>query len=140
TAQRQPTGVGLLVGGRDPRSWVPANYIQFLRIDGTELGDPVRDQKEISGRIGDIIRLLDETLEAHISVGLDISGGPVAQPEPNYPLTALQQLTRNAVLHRTYEGTNAPVRVYWYNDRVEILSPGGLFGQVRPETFGQPGV
>ncbi len=52
----------------------------------------------------------------------------------------MQQLVRNAVLHRTYETTNAPVRVYWYSDRIEIHSPGGLYGQVNPENFGQPQV
>ena len=49
---------------------------------------------------------------------------------------ALQQLTRNAVMHRSYEGTNAPVKVYWFDDRVEIQNPGGPYGQVTPENFG----
>ncbi len=44
---------------------------------------------------------------------------------PDYPLVALQQLVRNAVMHRAYEITNAPVRVTWFRDRVEIQSPGG---------------
>jgi len=26
--------------------------------------------------------------------------------------------------------------VYWYADRVEIQSPGGLYGKVTPENFG----
>jgi ATP-dependent DNA helicase RecG len=58
----------------------------------------------------------------------------------DYPLAALQQLVRNAVMHRSYEGNATPVRVTWYEDRVEILSPGGLYGLVTPQTFGQPGV
>jgi ATP-dependent DNA helicase RecG len=52
----------------------------------------------------------------------------------------LQQLTRNAILHRSYETTAAPVRLTWYNDRVEIYSPGGPYGVVTVENFGQPGV
>ena len=40
-------------------------------------------------------------------------------------MEALHQITRNAVMHRTYEVTNAPVHVYWFNDRIEVLSPGG---------------
>ncbi len=28
----------------------------------------------------------------------------------------------------------------WYADRLEIISPGGPFGQVTPENFGQPGI
>ncbi|MEB3358000.1 MAG: ATP-binding protein [Synechococcales bacterium] len=50
---------------------------------------------------------------------------------------ALQQLVRNAVMHRSYEETNAPTRVYWFSDRIEIQNPGGLFGQVNRRNFGQ---
>ncbi len=52
----------------------------------------------------------------------------------------MQELVRNAVINRTYEASNAPIKVYWYSNRVEIISPGGPFGQVSPETFGQPNV
>lgn len=44
------------------------------------------------------------------------------------------------MLHRTYEGTNAPVRITWFSDRIEIQSPGGPFGQVNRENFGTAGV
>ena len=40
-----PTVLGALVLGKDPRRYVPGAYVQFLRIDGTELTDPIRDQK-----------------------------------------------------------------------------------------------
>ena len=43
-------------------------------------------------------------------------------------------------MHRTYENTNAPIRVYWFNDRIEIHSPGGPFGLVTIENFGTPGI
>ena len=39
-----------------------------------------------------------------------------------------------------YEGTNAPVRITWFSDRIEIQNPGGPFGQVNRENFGQPGI
>jgi ATP-dependent DNA helicase RecG len=32
------------------------------------------------------------------------------------------------------------VRVTWYDDRMEIVSPGGPFGEVTRENFGMPGV
>jgi len=41
-------------------------------------------------------------------------------------------------LHRNYETSHAPARVYWFNDRVEIHSPGGPFGQVNEQNFGRP--
>jgi ATP-dependent DNA helicase RecG len=32
------------------------------------------------------------------------------------------------------------VRLSWFSDRIEILSPGGPFGQVTTENFGRPGI
>ena len=66
--------------------------------------------------------------------------GPVETRRQPYPPAALQQLVRNAVMHRTYEATNAPVRVTWFDDRIEIMNPGGPYGVVTVETFGRPGV
>ena len=43
-------------------------------------------------------------------------------------------------MHRTYEATNAPVRVNWFSDRIEIISPGGPYGAVNVDNFGQPGL
>jgi ATP-dependent DNA helicase RecG len=43
-------------------------------------------------------------------------------------------------LHRTYEASYAPVRVYWFEDRIEIHNPGGPYGAVTAENFGQAGV
>ena len=43
-------------------------------------------------------------------------------------------------MHRTYEATNMPIRVYWFNDRIEMISPGGAFGVVTAANFGQPGL
>lgn len=139
-AQPKPTILGVLVVGNDPRQVVPGAYIQFLRIDGRDLTDPIKDQKEISGPLSDLLRILDETFQAHISVASDITAQPVELRHPDYPIVALQQLARNAVMHRTYEGTYAPVRITWFNDRIEIQNPGGPFGQVNRQNFGQPGI
>jgi ATP-dependent DNA helicase RecG len=132
-----PTVLGILVIGTEARQFIPGHYIQFLRIDGTELGDPIKDQKEISGPLLEILRVLDETLQINISTASDITREPLELQQPDYPIAALQQLARNAVMHRTYEQTNAPVKVYWFNDQVEISNPGGLFGQVTPDNFGK---
>jgi ATP-dependent DNA helicase RecG len=132
-----PTSLGILVAGKEPRQFIPGFYIQFVRFDGTELTDPIRDQKDISGSLIDLLRYVDEVLQANISTASDITAQPVEVKQPDYPIVALQQLVRNAVMHRSYEETNAPVRVYWFSDRIEIQSPGGLFGQVNRQNFGQ---
>ncbi|ETW95296.1 MAG: transcriptional regulator [Candidatus Entotheonella factor] len=135
-----PTNLGLLVVSQEPRQFFPGAYIQFLRIEGTELTDPIKNQKEIDGPLHELLRRLDEILQAHISIALDITAQPVEIRQPDYPLVALQQLARNAILHRTYEGTHAPVRIIWFSDRIEIYSPGGPFGQVTRDNFGIPGI
>ena len=140
TPEGQPTVAGVLAIGKDPRQFVPGAYVQFLRLEGTELTDPIKDQKEIDGPFLDFFRQIDEVLRINISTDTDIVSAPTEIRHPDYPLAALQQLVRNAVLHRSYEGTNAPVRLYWYSDRIEIHNPGGAYGQVTKANFGAPGV
>ena len=135
-----PTVLGLLVVGKSPCDHIPGAYIQFLRIAGQEFSDPIKDQKRIAGPLTEVIQNLDATLKAHIAIKTDIVSKATEQREPDYPLAALEQLTRNAVLHRTYEGTNAPARIYWFDDRIEIMNPGGPYGQVTRQNFGRSGV
>lgn len=135
-----PTILGLLVLGKDPRQFVPCSYIQFLRIDGTELTDAVKHQQEIAGPLQELLYLLEKVLEAQISVSAEVVQHVREVRRPDFPIVALRQLASNAVLHRTYEGTNAPVRITWFNDRIEIQNPGGPYGQVNRQNFGQPGV
>ena len=132
-----PTVAGILVLGRRPVDHLPGAYVQFLRIDGIEHGGDLIDEARCEGLLGDSIRRLDDKLIAHNRTAVDFTSGRLEKRRSTYPLDALQQLTRNAVLHRTYEGTAAPVRVYWFNDRIEIISPGGPYGIVTAETFGQ---
>ena len=139
-AQPVPTVLGVLVIGKDPQALLPGAYVQFIRFDGTELTDPVRDAEAIGGPLPELIRMVEEKLGAHIETSRDFVSGPIETAQPSYPVVAIQQLTRNAILHRTYEGTNAPVRINWFSDRIEILSPGGPYGQVTRANFGGPGV
>lgn len=132
-----PTWGAILGFGRDPQGWVPGAYVQFLRVDGKEITDPIRSQKTLTGRIEDVLRQLDEILKLNVSVRTEVATGSREKRSPDYPLAALQQLARNAVMHRSYEGTHAPVHVYWYSDRVEIRNPGGLYGQLTPRNFGE---
>lgn len=136
----RPTVAGVLVLGARPRDFLPGAYIQFLRIAGAKDGDPVVDEARLDGPITDTIRRLDEKLVAHNRTAVEFTSGSTETRVAQYPVAALQQLVRNAIMHRTYEGTNAPVRAYWFDDRIEIMSPGGPYGIVTAETFGQPGV
>lgn len=138
--QPTPTVLGILTLGKEPQDFLYGAYVQFLRIDGNDLADPIIDSLEIRGAIPDQIRRLDDKLIAYNRVAVDIMSGPVEKRTSLYPIEALQQITRNAVMHRTYEGTNAPVRVTWFNNRIDILSPGGAYGGVTADNFGDLGL
>ena len=135
-----PTVLGLLAIGKSPQDFLEGSYIQFLRIDGTELADPVTDEEALGGSLSDTLRRAEEKLRSHNRSALDAISAPTHSKETPYPQPAIQQLLYNAVLHRTYERTNAPIRIYWFNDRIEMHSPGGPYGNVTEENFGRPGI
>jgi ATP-dependent DNA helicase RecG len=95
---------------------------------------------DLNGPLPELLRMIEEKLALNIETSRDFVSGPIEVARPDYPLVALQQLVRNAVLHRSYEATNAPVRIYWFSDRVEISNPGGPYGQVTKYNFGRPGI
>nr|VFJ61439.1 MAG: ATP-dependent DNA helicase RecG [Candidatus Kentron sp. FM]VFJ74308.1 MAG: ATP-dependent DNA helicase RecG [Candidatus Kentron sp. FM]VFK14014.1 MAG: ATP-dependent DNA helicase RecG [Candidatus Kentron sp. FM] len=134
-----PTVLGELVIGNKPTDQVPGAFVQLLRIEGTGLTDPIQFAHELQRPLPDLLRELEALLKINIHTHPDITSGPVEIRHPDYPLAALQQIIRNAIAHRAYEHTHAPVRIRWFTDRVEIYSPGGPFGQVTRENFGSPG-
>ncbi|MFC1643134.1 ATP-binding protein [Myxococcota bacterium] len=131
-----PNTSALLLLGKDPREWLPSAYIQFVRFDGADMTAPIIDQKELSGRVDEMLRRAEEVAALNIRTETRVEGAVVEERRPDYPLAALQQILRNAVMHRSYE-VHAPVSWYWFCDRVEIHSPGGLYGRATPENFGR---
>nr|VFJ73165.1 MAG: ATP-dependent DNA helicase RecG [Candidatus Kentron sp. FW] len=134
-----PTVLGELVVGKDPTHWVPGAAVQFLRIDGNEWGDPIQSAHELQLPLPDLLRELEDLLKINIRSSVDITSDSREIRRPDYPLVALQQIVRNAILHRSYEQTHAPVQVRWFTHQVEIYNPGGPFGRVTRENFGNPG-
>lgn len=139
TRDGTPTVTAILILGNHPAHWFPGAYIQFVRFDGNEVTDPVLDNAAVHGTLPDQLRELDKILRANIRNALDTNGLRHVK-KPDYPERALRELARNAVIHRQYEDTNTPVRIYWFQDSIEISSPGSVYGTVTRETFGSPGV
>ncbi len=135
-----PTVLGILTIGTRTREFLPGAYVQFLRIAGTSPSDPIADETMIDGTIGEVIRRVDAVIAAHNRTAVYITSGTLERHTLQYPPAALQQLVRNAIMHRTYESTNTPVRITWYDDRIDMVSPGGPFGVVTQRNFGNPGV
>lgn len=137
-ADGRPTIAAVLLAGKDPQHWVPGARVQFVRFAGTDVTDPVVDAKDLRGPLVDQLRNIDDLLRINIKTAVFVGSGLTDVRTSDYPLVALQQLARNALLHRNYETSHAPVQVYWFSDRVEISNPGGLFGRVTAENFGGP--
>lgn len=130
------TFAGVLLFGKDPLYWLPGAYIQFVRFAGEKITDEPIQELTFSGDLLTILRELDSFLP------LQIKSKPVQisslreNEKPDYPIVAIRELLMNAIMHRTYD-TNTPVRFYWFNDHIDIQSPGGLYGEATPENFPQ---
>jgi ATP-dependent DNA helicase RecG len=116
---------------------MPGAYIQFVRYEGIDQASNVIDQEELRGNLIGQLDLLARILTANIRTAIRDVGGLRQEDHPDYPLNAVRELVLNAVTHRDYEHFNAPVRVLWFDDRVEITSPGGPYGVVTKDSFDQ---
>ncbi len=131
-----PTNAGVLLFGLDPRNWLPGAYIQFLRINGNSLAAPVINDRELYGDLLTILRELDALVDAHLAQFPVAESSLRERNVESYPRVAVRELLMNAVMHRDYAST-APLRITWLEDRLEIQSPGGLFGEASQENFPQ---
>ena len=131
---RCPTVGGILLFGKNPRFHLPGAYVQYLRLPGETLTDLPEDQAEISGDLLSVLRELDARLKAQVQTSLHAVSALREALRPDYPEVAIRELLLNAILHRDYQ-SNSPVRFYLFSDRIEIQSPGGLYGEVTRETL-----
>ncbi|MCE7949343.1 MAG: transcriptional regulator [Chloroflexi bacterium CFX4] len=130
----QPTTLGILACGKEPQRFLPGAYVQFVRYEGIDV-DLIKDSERISGVVSEVAKQLDILIRLNITTAVDLSALHEVRVS-DYPEEALRQIVINALLHRDYENTNAPVRIEWFADRVEITSPGKLYGRVTRENFG----
>lgn len=129
-----PTVAGILLFGINPRFFLPGAYVQFLKFPGTSMTDFPEDQLESSGDLRTVLDGVRNKITAYNRIGLAHGGGFKDKQLPDYPEWALRELFHNAVMHRDYSSTS-PIRFYWFSDRIEIQSPGGLYGTVTQETL-----
>jgi ATP-dependent DNA helicase RecG len=129
-----PTFAGIVLFGKNPRFFLPGAYVQYLRLPAASLTDVPLDQAEISGDLLSVLRELDARVKAGIHTTLRPVSALRERMVPDYPEWAVRELVMNAIIHRNYD-SNTPIRFYWFSDRIEILSPGGLYGEVTPENF-----
>jgi ATP-dependent DNA helicase RecG len=129
-----PTNAGILLFGLDIRRWLPGAYVQFLRVQGTDLAAPVLNDREVYGDLLTALRELDALVDAQLTQAPAPETTLREHAVEAFPRVAVRELLMNAVMHRDYSST-APLRLTWLEDRLEIQSPGGLYGEASPENF-----
>ncbi|HOO08399.1 MAG TPA: ATP-binding protein [Cyclobacteriaceae bacterium] len=130
-----PTNAGILLFGLNPEFYFPGAYIQYIKFDGEQMTDDVSFEKKFSGALATELSVMDGFIKSNI-----IKAKPKRmesmqeQTITNYPYWALRELVMNAIMHRNYE-SNSPVYLYEFVNRIEIVNPGGLYGEVTPQNF-----
>jgi ATP-dependent DNA helicase RecG len=129
-----PTVAGMLLFGKNPRYYLPGAYIQFLRLPSDSLTERPEDQAEVSGDLLSVLREMEARIKANNHMRVEATSTLREKNVADYPDVAVREILLNSILHRDYQ-SNTPVKLFWFADRIEIHSPGGLYGEVTPETL-----
>lgn len=130
-----PTNAGILMFGLNPLFFLPGAYIQYIRFEGEEMTDAVGFEKRFSGALISELKNIDDFVKDNIIKEKVVRQGSFQEAwVKNYPYWALRELVMNAIMHRSYE-SNSPIYIYEFTDRIEIINPGGLYGDVTPSNF-----
>ena len=128
------TNAALLLFGRPPvLRWHPRAGLRLFRVDGTSRRHGRRRNVTQIGRVDP--PLAAAVAEARRMAGLQVRraeklNGLYFDQEPEYPDFAWQEAIVNAFAHRDYEHQGREVEVWFYDDRMEVSSPGDLFPPV----------
>ncbi|MFI5139747.1 MAG: RNA-binding domain-containing protein [Sphingobacteriales bacterium] len=130
-----PTNAGILIFGVNPLFYLPGAYIQYIKFEGSEVVTDVEYEKQFSGAYVTELRTLDEFIKNNVLKERPVKGTTFQEDTiKNYPYWSLRELIMNAVMHRNYE-SNSPIYIYEFRDRIEIVNPGGLYGDVNAGNF-----
>ncbi|MBI1801385.1 MAG: putative DNA binding domain-containing protein [Chloroflexi bacterium] len=128
-----PTVAGLLLVGKHPQAFLPQSGLVFVRFPGTQ---PTSGEKAGYGRreelTGPLPRLIEETWQIifhEMRVGAVVTGLR-RQETTEYPPFAVREALINAVAHRDYRLGGRRIELRMFDDRLEIISPGGLAGYI----------
>ena len=119
------TLAGLLLFGEDPQAFMPYTRLSAVRFDGVEMGERMLDRRELRGTLPEIIDGAEAFLRNNVRVTAEITGFR-RQDRPQYSHFALREAMVNAVAHRDYSITGSQIRLFIFDDRIEVYSPGRL--------------
>jgi ATP-dependent DNA helicase RecG len=115
----------LLLFGAEPASRLPVFIVKAACFPGDTLAsESYLDNRNITGRISDVF---EQTVQFILSNIRHVQGEQSVNSagQPEIPRITLEELVANALVHRDYF-ISAPIRIFVFSDRVEIISPGHL--------------
>lgn len=129
---------GLVALGRYPQQHFPRlnlTFVAYATQTAAPLADGTRylDHQPIEGPIPVVLEEAAAALRRNMRQR-GVVVGLFRQDYWDYPLDAVREVLVNALMHRDYHGAalGQPVKLELYPDRLEVTSPGGLFGAVDP--------
>jgi len=121
-----PTVAGLVLFGSNPRRFLPQSGAQAVCFaGGDETGDIV-EMKEFNGAATDIIEGLLRFVERNSSTRVNFKNEVKREDFQQYPTSILRELVANAIAHRDYSIWGAVIRLFIFDRRLEVRSPGKL--------------
>ena len=130
-----PTNGAIILFGNNPELYIHGSYIQYVHFKGKDRAGDIINEHKFSGNLCKTLPRIDTFIETSIAQKRPIPVSVLREETfSKYPYWATRELIMNAIMHRDYE-TNGPIMFYEYEDRIEILNHGGLYGRVTPENF-----
>ena len=130
-AQRATVG-GILLAAEDPREWLPNAYIQAVCYGSGKMdGNRQLDAQDIWGPLDEQIRGAMRFVIRNRRVAARKQ--PARIDFPQYSDRAVFEAVVNAVVHRDYAVTGSRIRLFMFDDRLELYSPGGLCNSMKIE-------
>ncbi|HOQ99717.1 MAG TPA: ATP-binding protein [Anaerolineae bacterium] len=129
-----PTVAGMLLFGRRPQRFVEQSSLIFVRFAGSDPRGPgglpgYGRREEIGGPLARVIegawRVVWEEMRHEAVIP-----GLAREERPEYPPFAVREALVNAVCHRDYSIKGLRVEIRMFDDRLEVVSPGGLPGHI----------
>jgi len=116
---------GALLFAKNPSFRLPVFIVKAVSYPGTEVDEEhYIDSQDITGKMADIYRKSMSFVLGNIR-HIQKDRGVNTPGEPEIPKIVLEELLVNALIHRDYF-VSAPIRIFIYQDRIEIISPGHL--------------
>lgn len=121
-----PTLGGILTFGKNPHKYFPSFNIQCGAYKGEDFVSDTIREKDLTGTLDELIEDAIAFLKLTMPQKHLLKRNIQRTNHYLYPVEALREGIVNAVCHRDYTISGAAVRLFLFNNRLEIRSPGGL--------------